>query len=323
MMLAMGFSAHGHDVCVVTQTLGRLNSDLPFRVVRRPNPLEMLRLTRWSDAVFHNNISLQAAWPLLLVRRPWVVAHHAWIPKSGGLGGLKGRLKHALLHRAHCISVSNAIAAHISAPSTVIHNPYDDELFRLLDDIPRENDLVFLGRLVSGKGVDVLLRALHRLSTHSSKKLRLTIIGDGSEGDELRRLVAELKLQSSVTFAGCLRGEHLVRELNAHTILVVPSQWEAFGIVALEGIACGCVVVASAGSGLVDAVGSCGLTFPNGDADALGVCLEALLENTNRVDELTKHADGHLAKHKKKHVISSYLEVIESAVMGNNNGLCG
>ncbi len=318
MMLAVGFATHGHDVCVVTQTPGPLNSELPFRVIRRPSPLALLRLTHWSEVMFHNNISLQVAWPLLLVRRPWVVAHHTWIPTSGGLSGLKGRLKQTVLRWARCISISNAVAAHVSTPSTVISNPYNDSLFRRLADVPKANDLVFVGRLVSDKGVDILLHALHHISTHGHHKPHLTIIGEGPEENELRRLVVELGLESNVCFVGRLQGEELVRELNAHDILVVPSRWnEPFGIVALEGVACGCVVVASAGGGLEDAVGPCGLTFPNGDIEALGKCLEELLVSTNRVDELRQHADNHLTKHSRARVVSSYLEVIEKTVKGD------
>lgn len=318
MMLAMGFSAHGHDVCVITQTPGHLNSDLPFRVIRRPSPLALLRLTHWSDVTFHNNISLQVAWPLLLIRRPWVVAHHIWIPTNGGLGGLKGRLKQAVLRWAHCISISNAIAAHVNTPSTVIPNPYNDSLFRHLVDVPKANDLVFVGRLVPDKGVDILLRALQNLRTHGPHKPHLTIIGEGPEKEKLQRLVVELNIESSVSFVGQLQGEQLVRELNAHHILVVPSLWnEPFGIVALEGIACGCAVVASAGGGLEDAVGPCGLTFPNGDISALERRLEELLSKPNLVDELRQHAKRHLMKHSKAQVVSSYLAVIEKAVKDN------
>ena len=317
MMLARGFAAHGHDVCVVTQTPGHLNNDLPFRIVRRPSPLALLQLTHWSEVMFHNNISLQVAWPLLLVRRPWVVAHHIWI-YTDGVNGLKGRLKHRVLRWAHCISISNAIAAHIHVPSTVISNPYDDSLFRPLADIPKANDLVFVGRLVVDKGVDILLRALHNIHTRGFYRPHLTIIGGGPEEEKLRHLAAELNIDSIVRFVGQLQGEQLVRELNAHNILVVPSRWnEPFGIVALEGIACGCVVVASAGGGLEDAVGPCGLTFPNGDIGALEKRLEELFSKPNLANELRQHAKHHLEKHSKARVVLSYLEIIEKAAKGN------
>ena len=318
MMLALEFVARGHEVCVATQTPGTEKPGLPFRVIRRPAPLELLRLTYWSEVMFHNNISLNAAWPLLFIRRPWVIAHHTWIPKGGSLRGLKGYLKLALLGRARCISISNAIAAQAKTPSTVIPNAYNDHLFRKLDDVRRCNDLVFVGRLVSDKGVDILLKSLSRLREQGCAIPQLTIIGDGPEESKLRRMVNDLNLGSSVKFAGRMQGEQLARELNAHSIMVVPSLWnEPFGIVALEGIACGCVVAASAGGGLSDAVGPCGLTFPNGDADALADCLRELLDNPERVNELRRHADEHLARHTKELVVSSYLDVLKKAVTDN------
>jgi glycosyltransferase involved in cell wall biosynthesis len=316
MMLAEGFAEKGHEVVLVTQTTNPGEAeDLPFKVVRKPKVMELLQLVRWSDVYFHNNISLNVAWPLLLVRKPWVVAHHTWIPRGGGLRGLKGRVKQAVLTQARCIAISNAIAAHLNTPSIVIPNAYDDKRFRCLDDVRRSKDLVFIGRLVSDKGVDILLYALHKMKVGSFLVPKLTVIGDGPEEGNLRRLVQELDLVSNVKFAGRMGGEKLVRELNTHRILVVPSRWnEPFGIVALEGIACGCVVVASEGGGLADAVGPCGQTFPNGDVGALADCLMELLENPGCVDELRKQADQHLAQHSIEQFVSSYLEVLEKSV---------
>jgi glycogen(starch) synthase len=60
---------------IVTETPGP-SDGFPFRVVRQPGPGVLLRWVRWCEVYFHNSVSLRAAWPLLLVRRPWVVVHH-------------------------------------------------------------------------------------------------------------------------------------------------------------------------------------------------------------------------------------------------------
>jgi glycosyltransferase involved in cell wall biosynthesis len=97
--------------------------------------------------------------------------------------------------------------------------------------------------------------------------------------------------------------------LNRHRILVVPSRWpEPFGIVALEAIACGCVVVGSAGGGLSEAIGPCGLTFPNGDGAALAHVLRELLGNPERVAELGTGGASHLARFSPSAVAKRYLE---------------
>ena len=100
--------------------------------------------------------------------------------------------------------------------------------------------------------------------------------------------------------------------LNAHQILVIPSRWqEPFGIVALEGIACGCVVVGSEGGGLKEAIGDCGPTFPNGDVQALTQTLVELLTNTGKLSTYRANAASHLSHHTSKAVAKAYLQVLE------------
>ena len=97
--------------------------------------------------------------------------------------------------------------------------------------------------------------------------------------------------------------------------MVVPSLWdEPFGIVALEGIACGCVVVGSSGGGLKDAIGECGVTFPNGDVAALTEALANLLTNPEQLDSYRQKAQSHLARHQPTEVAKAYLKVFEEAV---------
>ena len=311
-LLARQWIALGHQVVVVTATLYDGVDDAPYRVVRRPNSRQLLRLTRWCDAFFHNNISLQSAWPLLLVRRPWVVAHRTWISRGDGTLGAQDKLKKFLSRYAHNISISQAVADHLSAPSTVIGNPYRDELFFEMPEIERERDLVFLGRLVSDKGVDLLLDAMKTLRARDLSP-SLTVIGDGPELENLQSQARQLELD--VEFVGAKKGDELRTLLNRHRIMVVPSKWkEPFGIVALEGIACGCVVVGSRGGGLSDAIGPCGVTFPNGDALALADALEPLLRDQNNLRPFRDAAPAHLRNHRAQHVATAYLEVIKRAV---------
>jgi glycogen(starch) synthase len=87
----------------------------------------------------------------------------------------------------------------------------------------------------------------------------LKVIGEGPCRNDLEERVRKLGLADQVEFLGAIVGEPLVNILNRHKILVVPSSWnEPFGIVALEGIACGCMVIGSSGGGLPEAIGPCG-----------------------------------------------------------------
>lgn len=227
---------------------------------------------------------------------------------------LRDKIKKALTpFRVTNISASRAIASHISGPSIIIPYPYDADTFRLIKGIERDRELVFLGRLVSQKGVDVLLSALHKLKEEGLIP-HLTIIGIGDEEVTLREMVNDLALEN-VEFAGKQTGEALARMLNRHQIMVVPSrEREGFGVVALEGIACGCVVVGSESGGLPEAVGPCGVTFPVGDSNSLANILGDLLTFPHRLESFRANAAGHLSRQKTEQVASQYLEVFKDAI---------
>jgi glycosyltransferase involved in cell wall biosynthesis len=146
-------------------------------------------------------------------------------------------------------------------------------------------------------------------------EVRLTIVGDGPERAALEKQRDDLQLQSRVEFVGQQRGQELAKLLRQHQILVVPSIWdEPFGIVALEGIACGCVVVGSAGGGLTEAIGPCGLTFPNGDAFALARAVAGLLSEPGKRSRLREQASSHLARFTPGHVAAIYLNTMRNAL---------
>ncbi|MBC7927993.1 MAG: glycosyltransferase family 4 protein, partial [Bryobacteraceae bacterium] len=252
-ILADGFVSRGHQIKLITQSASADTDSFPFEVIRQPTIFQLIRLVLWCDVFFHNNISLRTAWPLLVIRRPWVVCHQTWITLPNSKITILSRLKHLLLRSVSNICVSQEIAQSLQIPSRVIGNPYRDDLFSCLKGVQRDRQLVFLGRLVSDKGVDLLIEALGRLKLGGLKP-DLTIIGTGPELPALRALAERHSVKEQVNFAGAKTGRKLVELLNQHQIMVVPSRWrEPFGIVALEGIACGCVVVGSEGGGLKDA----------------------------------------------------------------------
>jgi len=308
-ILAHEFARRGHEVIVVTQTMQTMETGdrFPFEVMWGPRLAELPGLTRWSDVVFHNNISLRTAWPLALIRRPWVVAHHTWIARMDGTLAAVDRLKLWAIRRAANVAVSKVIAAKLGVKARVIPNPYRDEVFRRTNMGTRDGDFMFLGRLVSDKGADLLLEALGML------KARATIVGEGPERQALEAQARRLGID--VKFTGSRRGEELAAMLNNHRMLVVPSLWEEpFGVVALEAMACGCVPVVAAAGGLPEAVGDAGVTFEKGDARALAECLAGLLGDEARLEELRRRAPAHLERHRAAVVAGQYLEVIGKAL---------
>jgi glycogen synthase len=310
-ILAEEFAAAGHEVHVITESPGEAIVGAKYRLTRRPSIVDLIKLLRWSDLFFQNNISLRSLVPALLLGKPVVIAHHTWIQDTRGRIRWRDRIKCALLRSATNIAISRAVADRLSVPAAIIGNPYDDKLFRSLPNVARDKGIVFVGRLVSDKGVDLLLRALKILQSDGLAP-DLTIVGSGPEEQNLRQLSKELALDRQVSFAGQRSGAALVETLNRHRVLAVPSRWaEPFGLVALEGIACGCVVVGSQDGGLKEAIGPCGLTFQNGNEQPLAGALKEILTHPELETKLRAEAANHLQKFRASAASRAYLEVIE------------
>ena len=312
--LAHEFTYLGHQVKLVSQTPAIDSKDFPFEVIRRPSLKNLLKLTYWSDIYFQGCVSLKGLLPLLIVPRPLVVTHQTWYRRCHGSLNWQDHLKNFVTHFATNIPVSHALSKSIPASSIVIPNSYREDIFYEMPEISRDKELVFLGRLVSDKGINLLLDALAQLKS-IGLTAKLTIIGSGPEESRLRQQALKLDIFNQVNFAGVKVEHELARLLNAHQIMVVPSLWnEPFGIVALEGIACGCVVVGSEGGGLKDAIGSCGVTFPNSNLERLTQTLFDLLSYPEKLTIYRQKAESHLARHTSKAVAKAYLEVLERVI---------
>jgi glycosyltransferase involved in cell wall biosynthesis len=308
-MLADEFVIAGHELKVVTLTPTNKETNFPYEVARRPGSMELFKLIDWSEVVLHVNISLHTGWPLLFKPKPWVISHHTWVPRN-----VRGIVKRHCTSTAYNISISQAVAQSLDVPSVVIPNPYDQELFQEPEDDRRDRDLIFVGRLVSQKGVDCALKALSLLKKNQVTP-NFTVVGAGPEEPKLRELTHEFGLEDQVNFVGMKRGPELVRELARHRILVVPTVIEEpFGVVALEGIACGCVVVGSSGGGLKDAIGPCGVTFLRNSAWSLADSLIELLRDSEKLNSYRMPGKAHLAGFAKPLIAQRYLDVMQSAL---------
>lgn len=314
LMLARGLSERGHSVDVVTQTPDEKNtlSNEKFTLYRKPSARVLIKRIRAAEVVLHCNISLRSAWPLLLWRKPWLLGHHIMLDHGGS--GMAQFLKQRLLQRALNYAPSQSLASTISPKTRVVPNAYKNHIFRIMPKVDREQDLIYVGRLVSDKGVDLLLEALKRLHQHGIKPT-VSIIGDGPLRAELESFTAANALSESVTFKGILRGEVLALELNRHKIMVIPSRWaEPFGIVALEGIACGCHIVAARSGGLPEAVGPCGDFFESLNVGDLAATLEKVLQTYPGCTINADTREAHLKRFQPKTYLDTHEVLMAEAI---------
>jgi glycosyltransferase involved in cell wall biosynthesis len=139
----------------------------------------------------------------------------------------------------------------------VVYNGTDTELFRPIEGVPKEADLLFVGRTEDRKkGVGTLLEALALLPSNVTLK-----IVDGRIPDDglVMRAIQRLGLADRVILEReMLEVPELVRQYSTARVAVVPSFFEGFGFPASEAMACGLPVIANAAGALPEVVGTSG-----------------------------------------------------------------
>lgn len=215
-------------------------------------------------------ITLQGLAPrltqLALLRR-WRSAIDAVVPPSEAM---------AATLRAHGWTVAETIPHPVTTPTTPLG--------------PAEPGLIgYAGRLAPGKGVEILLGAVSELSV----PWRLRIVGDGPERARYEALAGALGISDRVVFHGHVSRDEVQRLLAPAVVQVVPSTWnEPFGLVTIEAMARGTIVVASRVGGMAGLVvdGDTGFLVPPGDSAMLAGRLAMVLQEPTHLSAMREAA---------------------------------
>lgn len=165
------------------------------------------------------------------------------------------------------------------------------------------NRLLFVGRLVPKKGLDVLLEALRHLQK-SGLQLQLTVVGGGENERNYHQKVTEMGLDQQVQFLGPISHEQVYEQFCKSLICIMPSlpasdgDQEGLGLVLLEALACGCVVIASdipVFREVMTAAGGLGYKFAASDSQALAKTIGAVLQKLPQLESQSKSTHGPVA----------------------------
>lgn len=236
---------------------------------------------------------------------PLVVSYHTRIPKYAqyyGLGLLEP-LGWWLLQLRHCtadLNLCTSSAMQLELESHAIKRvriwppAVDTEAFhsrfkspamreRLASGHSDEPLLLYVGRVSAEKNIEAIRSVLQAVP-----RTRLVIVGDGPH----RRRMQKYFAGTNTVFTGYLRGRELAEAIASADILVLPSKTETLGMVLLEAMAAGAVVVAANAGGIPEVVdhGVTGMLFDLDEPGSLAGTVRGLLDDPNRLATISKQA---------------------------------
>ncbi len=156
---------------------------------------------------------------------------------------------------------------------------------------PENRIVLFVGRMVLEKGIQVLLEAIPHIEP-AYPGTRFLLVGSGYYLEELKAQAAALDISQQVSFLGYVCDADLMRYYRIADAVVIPSLYEPFGIVALEAMAAGVPVVTSDAGGLTEFVEhmKTGITTYKGDASSLAWGILTLFRDPELADRLSQSA---------------------------------
>jgi glycosyltransferase involved in cell wall biosynthesis len=303
-IMARALADGGHQVTVITATPleGLIERDGDFAVCRNASLPSLLRhLSSSSGLIINGGLSVPAAFAAWLRHKPFAV----WHQMAGGElnegdfpQNIRNRLAGFFSNRAAIhVGVSEACLASKELPShlprTVIFNPVASELEVQAvqkQQSPKDIDVLFVGRLLEGKGVFILADALARMSA-GGMNLRAAFVGIGPDERRLRDALEKTPGVHCEFFGGLTSAQLADVYPRAHC-LAVPSTThpEGLPLVIGEALTFGVPVVGSDQPAIIEAVGDAGLISPRGDAAALAEAIGKLLADQVLRNKLSRQA---------------------------------
>ena len=234
---------------------------------------------------------------------------------------LKTCIKYVLNHSDYVIAQSGNTKENAEKyyPSKrkirIIPLPYQEAVFDAVsrEDLGlKESDiyLISVGRLVGRKGYDYLLHALAQMESHD---LKLIILGEGPEWENLQRIIKEKGLENRVMMPGFVSENRKMQYLNCADIYVLSSVHEGFGIVLQEAMQVGLPVVSTNNGGQNDLIkeNENGVLVEPCSAAALrsGIC--RLLDNRVLMDQMKQNNIRKVKEFAADLIADAYIDCIK------------
>lgn len=294
-------------------------------------PTFPIHLARHSSRLTHihmPNPMVAVSDALLRRREPLVITHHSDVLGRRALRKVLHPFNHRLMDRADVILVSSHRYLESSAqlapyrskcrviPLGIEPLPFlqrdEEKVAAVRQRYGSERYILAVSRLVSYKGIDILVRAMPSIDA------KLLVVGSGPQRKALGQLVKDLGLEGKVVLD--VRQQDLVPALQGAEVFVLPStnRTESFGMVQVEAMMAGCPVVNTSidsGAPEVSPHGVSGLTVPPRDPEALADAVQSLLNDNNLLLQMgqagrARALDEYTAEHLSERVADVYRSLV-------------
>ena len=171
-----------------------------------------------------------------------------------------------------------------------------------------KNNILYVGRIVKEKGLDILVNAFKKIETLNYK---LVLVGSGSYEQTLKKKISILKLTKKVLFVGWKKNP--TKYYLISKVLVLPSYFEGFGNVLVEAIHCNLPCIATKNSGGPDEIlgnGKYGMLYKSNDAEDLKRKIIASIKNSKDKNKLVKLAKKSLQRFDYDNCLKEYSKII-------------
>jgi len=200
-------------------------------------------------------------------------------------------------------------------PPCLPNNIYDKAQGNELKNKLKDKFVIsYLGRVQEYKGLEQVVRVLPDLIKVNPNVVFLAMGGEvAGEYNRLKKIAKELNVEDHLIIAGRVSDDEKLQGLDASEVFILPSEWEAFGIVLVEGMARKCSVVSSKTEGGRFLVSEKeGFLYDYKDLDQLKKCLLKLIEDNKLREKLKEHnfkkAESYLVKNLVKDFERLYSE---------------
>jgi glycosyltransferase involved in cell wall biosynthesis len=262
---------------------------------------------------------LAATWVARMAGVPLVTTLHGTdVRMARNISMSRPAFRHVLQHSTAVTAVSRWLAAEAQSivsirPPLVAPMPVATELFEPAARSQRTRRLLFVGRLMPQKGIELLINALALLPAD----VGLDVVGDGPDRAALERRAGERGAANRVQFHGAVKQFELPSFYQRAAALVVPSSEEGLGLVAVEAQLCETPVIAFDSGGLPDVVqhDRTGILVQERSADALASAIARVLDRDDRGAALGEAGRLHaLATFAPESVARRYADIYRSVV---------